>query len=327
MTAGHDGAEIVRRLTELAPDMVLTSAYTSSYPKAVKLLRAAKAALPGVVTGIGGVHTHFMYDEVLRRDGDAVDFVIRGEGEVTTPELARCLSAGGDPGDVAGIAFRRGDDVVATPPRPFLTSLDDMPMAWDLVDWELYEFFPLPETNLAVVSSSRGCDQQCSFCSQQVVLAAPLAGALGRGLRRRAADASGHLRRRRHDALRRDADARPRTLGAHPRPADRARPRPAPADGDARRRRLAGRGHPAQVRRGGRAPHLRRRGADGPGDAGPVQEEHPGRTGPARHRAHQQPRHDLRDEPRPRPAGRHARDDRARRSSSRSTTIRTSPSS
>lgn len=168
MTAGHDLAEITRRLTDMAPDMVLTSAYTSSYPKAVELLRAAKGALPGVVTGIGGVHAHFMYDEVLSTDGDAVDFVLRGEGEVTAPKLARCLDAGHDPGDVAGIAFREGDRVVATPARPFLTSLDDLPTAWDLVDWDLYEFFPLPDTNLAVVSSSRGCDQACSFCSQQV---------------------------------------------------------------------------------------------------------------------------------------------------------------
>lgn len=161
MTAGHDLAEITRRLTDMAPDMVLTSACTSSYPKAVELLRAAKGALPGVVTGIGGVHAHFMYDEVLSTDADAVDFVLRGEGEVTALKLARCLDAGHDPGDVAGIAFREGDRVVATPARPFLTSLDDLPTAWDLVDWDLYEFFPLPDTNLAVVSSSRGCDQVC----------------------------------------------------------------------------------------------------------------------------------------------------------------------
>jgi anaerobic magnesium-protoporphyrin IX monomethyl ester cyclase len=91
---------------QLAPDVVLTSAYTASYPKAVALLRLAKEAVPGVVTGIGGVHAHFMYEEVLRIDGDVVDFVLRGEGERTTPDLVRCLDAGDDPGKVRGIAYR-----------------------------------------------------------------------------------------------------------------------------------------------------------------------------------------------------------------------------
>jgi anaerobic magnesium-protoporphyrin IX monomethyl ester cyclase len=167
MTAGDDLPEIGRKLAEMRPDMVMTSAYTSSYPKAVSLLRLAKDAVPGVVTAIGGVHAHFMYEEVLMADGDVIDFVLRGEGERTAPALVACLDAGDDVGKVRGIAYRDGDRVVATEPQPWLASLDRLPTAWDLVDWSLYEFFPLPDTNLAVVSSSRGCDQACSFCSQQ----------------------------------------------------------------------------------------------------------------------------------------------------------------
>lgn len=167
MTAGDDLPEIGRKLAGIAPDVVMTSAYTSSYPKAVSLLRTAKESVPGVVTVIGGVHAHFMYEEVLTNDGDAVDFVIRGEGERTSVELVRCLDAGDDPSKVRGIAYRRDGRVTVTQPQPWLTSLDALPAAWDLVDWGLYEFFPLPDTNLAVVSSSRGCDQKCAFCSQQ----------------------------------------------------------------------------------------------------------------------------------------------------------------
>lgn len=168
MTMDHDLTRIASELERMKPDMVLTTSYTSSYPKAVELLRVAKATVPGVVTGIGGVHAHFMYDEVLTRDGDVIDFVLRGEGEVTAPELARCLDADDDPAKVSGIAFRDDAGVHATPQRPFLHSLDTLPAAWDLVDWDPYVFFPLPQTKLAVVSSSRGCDQSCSFCSQQV---------------------------------------------------------------------------------------------------------------------------------------------------------------
>ncbi|HEX9093644.1 MAG TPA: cobalamin-dependent protein, partial [Coriobacteriia bacterium] len=167
MTADHDIPTIVSELERIAPDVVLTSAYTPSYPAAVEMLRAVKAALPGVLTGIGGVHAHFMYEEVLQRDGDVIDYVVRGEGEITAPELMKCLDEGGDPASVAGIAFMRDGSVHATPARPFVHDLDSLVPAWDLVDFSLYRFFPLPGTKLAIMNSSRGCDQACSFCSQQ----------------------------------------------------------------------------------------------------------------------------------------------------------------
>ena len=167
MTMNHDMAQIEAELARIAPDVVLTSAYTPSYPKAIEMLQMVKSRFPNVITGIGGVHAHFMYEEVLKQYGDAVDYVFRGEGEITLPEFMRCLDAGGDPAEVQGIAFMRDGEVVATPARPFLTDLDGLPAAWDLVDWSLYTFYPLPDTNLAIVSTSRGCDQACTFCSQQ----------------------------------------------------------------------------------------------------------------------------------------------------------------
>lgn len=167
MTAGHDMAGIAAELERIQPEMVVTTAYTSSYPKAAELLRLAKQTLPGVLTGIGGVHAHFMYEEVLTHDGDAVDIVFRGEGELTLPETVACLNAGDDLSKVRGIAYRDGEGVVATPVRPFIADLDTLPTAWDLVDWDLYRFYPMPDTKLAIMSTSRGCDQACTFCSQQ----------------------------------------------------------------------------------------------------------------------------------------------------------------
>ncbi|GAB4281474.1 MAG: radical SAM protein [Coriobacteriia bacterium] len=168
MIENDEVEDIVARLEDIRPDVVLTSAYTPSYPAATRMMRAAREALPGVVTGIGGVHANFMYEEVLSRDGDAYDFVFRGEGERTVPELLECLDAGDDPSKVLGIAFRdESGGVIATPKRPFLEDLDGLATAWDLVDWDLYRFYPLPDARLATVSSSRGCDQACTFCSQQ----------------------------------------------------------------------------------------------------------------------------------------------------------------
>jgi anaerobic magnesium-protoporphyrin IX monomethyl ester cyclase len=101
---------------------------------------------PGVITGIG---------EALTGDGDVVDFVVRGEGELTTPELMACLASGGDPSTVAGIAFVKDGAVHATAARPFVHDLDSLVPAWDLVDFSLYKFFPIPDTKLAIMSRTR----------------------------------------------------------------------------------------------------------------------------------------------------------------------------
>jgi len=168
MTEYHELEEIGENLKAFGPDLVLTSAYTPSYPKAVELLAHVKEVMPDVITGIGGVHAHFMYEEVLGKDGDAIDFVFRGEGEVTIPAFVKAYNAGEDLSQVQGIAFNDTEgNVVVTAARPFIHDLDALVPAWDLVKWDLYEFYPMPDTNLAVVSSSRGCDQACTFCSQQ----------------------------------------------------------------------------------------------------------------------------------------------------------------
>ena len=48
----------------------------------------------------------------------AFDFAVVGEGEATLEELARTIAAGGELSAVKGIAFRRGGELVVTPPRP-----------------------------------------------------------------------------------------------------------------------------------------------------------------------------------------------------------------
>jgi len=90
------------------------------------------------VTVLGNVHAAFCYDEVLKDDHDTLDYIVRGEGEATLVELLNCLNAGGDPVSVNGLAFWRNDAVVVTPKAAYIHDLDNLPTAWDLVEWPIY---------------------------------------------------------------------------------------------------------------------------------------------------------------------------------------------
>lgn len=168
MSHWHGYDDIRRRIEEERPDVVGTTAFTAEIVDALKVLKLAKEINPDIVTVIGNVHPTFCYNEIFRDHDDTVDYIVMWEGEETLVDLLNCLSAGDDTVKVRSIAFSRNGVVTVTPPRPFIHDLDSLPMAWDLVDWPIYTYKPIEGSVLAIVSSSRGCNQQCSFCSQQL---------------------------------------------------------------------------------------------------------------------------------------------------------------
>ncbi len=166
MAKGHVYSQIEQRFRESMADYVASTAVTSTINDAVKTLELAKKIRPETVTILGGVHPTFMYEEVFATS-IAVDYIVIGEGEVTLRHLLEVLEDSGDPATVAGIAFRRGGMVVKTGKRAFMESLDDLPAAWDLLEWEDYTCLAIPGSRLGAISTSRGCDHDCTFCSQQ----------------------------------------------------------------------------------------------------------------------------------------------------------------
>jgi len=163
MMKDHTHQETVQRILARAPDFVGTGAYTASIPDALAVLKDVKAARPETVTLLGGIHANFCYEELL--GNAAVDYVVRGEGELTTPELVEAVER--DLSEVRGIAFRDGGSVVVTPERPFIEDMEVLEPAWDLLDWEDYTIYIIPGSRVGLVGSSRGCLFGCSFCSQQ----------------------------------------------------------------------------------------------------------------------------------------------------------------
>jgi anaerobic magnesium-protoporphyrin IX monomethyl ester cyclase len=168
MSHWHGYEDIQKRIEGEKPDVVATTAFTAEIVDALKVLKLSKDIDPGIITVIGNVHPTFCYEEILKDHYSYVDFIVRGEGEETMVDLTNALSAGEDVSKVRGISYWKDAQAVATASRAFIKDLDVLPMAWDLVDWPIYTYRTMEGSTLAIVSSSRGCSQQCSFCSQQL---------------------------------------------------------------------------------------------------------------------------------------------------------------
>jgi len=168
MSLWHKWPDIKKRIEAFKPDVVATTSFTASIIEALKLCDLAKQINPEVVTVLGNVHAAFCYDEILKDEHGVLDYIVRGEGEVTLVELLDCLNTGGDPADVLGLAFWRDGEVKVTPKAPYIHDLDSLPTAWDLVEWPIYTYRAKKNARLAIISTARGCKSQCSFCSQQL---------------------------------------------------------------------------------------------------------------------------------------------------------------
>ena len=151
--------EIIKR----QPDMVGITSTTLTYKPALEIVKTAREARPDCLIILGGSHVTIMDEQSLREQPEA-DIVVRGEGEQTMLELAHHISKSNlkDFHAVAGITFRKNEQIVRTPNRPFIKNLDELP-------YPAHKYFPLKKYRLfgktyLPIITSRGCPFQCTFC-------------------------------------------------------------------------------------------------------------------------------------------------------------------
>jgi hypothetical protein len=89
------------------------------------LATAVKRSAGEVATLIGGPHVSTQAEHAMQFA--CFDYACIGEGEVTTLELVRALSAGAGVDGVKGLALRRDGKLHRTEPRPMISDLDRLP--------------------------------------------------------------------------------------------------------------------------------------------------------------------------------------------------------
>ena len=134
--------------------------------RALAACKALKQRYPDVPTVWGGIHPSILPEQTLQNPW--VDVVVVGEGEATLPELVGALANGQALGAVAGIAYRENGRIHFTETRPFVDLNAQPPLAYDLIDINLYRRRMFGSDHVSF-SSSRGCPFRCGFCYDAVV--------------------------------------------------------------------------------------------------------------------------------------------------------------
>jgi anaerobic magnesium-protoporphyrin IX monomethyl ester cyclase len=144
-------------------DIVGISTDTTRHRQALRLAEKAKAA--GCTVVMGGPHPGYVDEEILSTR--KVDFVVRGEGEVTFSELVASLEKrDGALDSIQGISFLSKGKLVRTPPRPFVEDLDHLPLpARHLLNMDDYRKMKFGGRDITPLITSRGCPYRCAFCA------------------------------------------------------------------------------------------------------------------------------------------------------------------
>jgi anaerobic magnesium-protoporphyrin IX monomethyl ester cyclase len=164
LTFARDTGPVAKAIREFSPDLVGVHTKTLTLERSLAVARLAHKARAFAVAG--GPDAATRPETYLT---DAFDAAGLGEGEETLTELSRCVASGADSRGIAGLAVRDGVQVVRGPPRPFLPSLDELPLpAWDLVDMDRYLSTWQRSTGdrRMAVLTSRGCPFDCAWCSK-----------------------------------------------------------------------------------------------------------------------------------------------------------------
>jgi anaerobic magnesium-protoporphyrin IX monomethyl ester cyclase len=162
-----DVEETVAKIVASDPLFVGFSVLTGSpVVSSARISRLLKKHHPNIPIVWGGVHPSLTPDSCLCEP--SIDYVIRGEGEITVVELAEALSHSMVPSlerPIDGLSwklqhggFHHGND------RALSANIDEFGQDWSLVDPKRYIKTALDGSQYFCAITSRGCPYKCAFC-------------------------------------------------------------------------------------------------------------------------------------------------------------------
>ena len=163
LVPSHVRSTVERLVREHEPDIVGLSVMTFQRGTARRVISLVRAMRPGVRIVVGG------YDASLAPDAWShpalgVDFLVRGEGELTFRALVRALERDETTDGIPGLWVRTPAGLRPGPPRPVAPIEDDV-IAPPKRGARVLGGYTFLGRQVDVLETSRGCTFDCSFCS------------------------------------------------------------------------------------------------------------------------------------------------------------------
>ena len=149
-------------LSHEKPAIIGISSIVTNARKALEIAETSKKVLPRSFVVMGGPYPSMMGNRLLERH-NVVDASMVGEAEFSFLELVKRLQDRKPLDAVNGLIFRKDNKIISNPPLKPISPMDQIPYpARKELKMRLYG------ENAGSIFTSRGCPQQCVFCSRPV---------------------------------------------------------------------------------------------------------------------------------------------------------------
>ena len=172
---GISDKEIVDIINKEKPIIIgLGCMYSRHYIDIISIARLIKKVNLSIKVVVGGNHATALYDMVLKES--SIDFVVRGEGEITFYELCNeILSGETNFSNINGLTYKGSSgNIIKTKDRELVKDLDVLPYDYSIVDVKRYANVAytspfLMRYPVIGITSSRGCPGNCVYCTVKTV--------------------------------------------------------------------------------------------------------------------------------------------------------------
>ena len=158
-------SEFENEIRKRKPDVVGITAMTFTLIDVMIIARIIKSVDSDIKIILGGPHVNiYPMETICLQD---VDFLVLGEGEITTTELIQNIENIEMLKNVKGIVFEHNGTVINTGQKDLIEYLDAIPFpARHLTKIDKYSSLLAKRAPVTTMMTSRGCPYKCLFCDR-----------------------------------------------------------------------------------------------------------------------------------------------------------------
>lgn len=149
-----------RKIEELNPKVIGVPVYEVNKQAVYTFFKQVRKILPDTVLTVGGSVPTYSGKEMLE-ECQYIDLAVRGEGEYTFHEVVEKADDKHLWHQIEGITYRSGQGIHENQARQTRVDFKNLP-------FPSRDFMAKNGTKIAMLSTSRGCGAQCSFCASQL---------------------------------------------------------------------------------------------------------------------------------------------------------------